>query len=202
MSQWRYVHLLFFVAFLGSWFLFALLWWLIIYYHGDFEEEHLPENQVFCLILVISTCLTYPHSHLSCCWPNHIDIFGWSSIIMETLKRNTCQRIRCLHLSHRSFLSHYLTISLPWLSSLSPILLLTSTLKLICFATNISLLSQEANNWTPCVWQINNFASVFLFRWQFLQKRSLETNKLNETRCNSCNFFHILEQIHVPRYPC
>ena len=45
-SQWRYVHLLFFVAFLGSWFLFALLWWLIIYYHGDFEEEHLPENQV------------------------------------------------------------------------------------------------------------------------------------------------------------
>ena len=49
MSQWRYVHLLFFVAFLGSWFLFALLWWLIIYYHGDFEEEHLPENQVFCL---------------------------------------------------------------------------------------------------------------------------------------------------------
>jgi len=64
--QWRYVHLLFFVAFLGSWFLFALLWWLIIYYHGDFEEEHLPENQ-------------------------------------------------------------------------------------------------EANNWTPCVWQINNFASVFLF---------------------------------------
>ena len=109
MSQWRYVHLLFFVAFLGSWFLFALLWWLIIYYHGDFEEEHLPENQVFCLILVISTCLTYPHSHLSCCWPNHIDIFGWSSIIMETLKRNTCQRIRCLHLSHRSFLSHYLT---------------------------------------------------------------------------------------------
>ena len=33
---------------------------------------------------------------------------GWSSIIMETLKRNTCQRIRCLHLSHRSFLSHYL----------------------------------------------------------------------------------------------
>jgi len=64
--QWRYVHLVFFVAFLGSWFLFALLWWLIIYYHGDFEEEHLPENQ-------------------------------------------------------------------------------------------------EANNWTPCVWQINNFASVFLF---------------------------------------
>ena len=28
---------------------------------------------------------------------------------METLRRNTCQRIRCLHLSHRSFLSHYLT---------------------------------------------------------------------------------------------
>ena len=36
---------------------------------------------------------------------------GWSSIIMETLKRNTCQRIRCLHLSHLSFLSHLSQLS-------------------------------------------------------------------------------------------
>ena len=101
-SQWRYVHLLFFVAFLGSWFLFALLWWLIIYYHGDFEEEHLPENQVFCIRL---SCL----SSLSCL----------SAVVASTFAR---------------------------------------------FPTNIPLFSQVANNWTPCVWQINNFASVFLFR--------------------------------------
>ena len=95
-SQWRYVHLLFFVAFLGSWFLFALLWWLIIYYHGDFEEEHLPANQV--------------------------------SAAFSTFPINT---------------------PLPW---------------------------QEANNWTPCVWQINNFASVFLFRCAFYSASSTHCN--------------------------
>ena len=44
--KWRYVHLLFFFAFVGSWFFFALLWWLILYYHGDFEADHLPDEQV------------------------------------------------------------------------------------------------------------------------------------------------------------
>ena len=43
--RWRYVHLIFFCAFVGSWFAFALLWWVIIYYHGDLDEEHLPHNQ-------------------------------------------------------------------------------------------------------------------------------------------------------------
>ena len=43
--QWRYVHLLFCIAFFGSWLGFALIWYIIFYYHGDLEEEHLPENQ-------------------------------------------------------------------------------------------------------------------------------------------------------------
>jgi len=44
--KWRYVHLIFFIAFLGSWFLFALVWWVIIYYHGDLETNHLPDSQL------------------------------------------------------------------------------------------------------------------------------------------------------------
>merc|ERR1719312_1086408 len=41
----RYVHMAFFVSFIGSWLFFALIWWIILYYHGDFEEDHLPHNQ-------------------------------------------------------------------------------------------------------------------------------------------------------------
>merc|ERR1719312_2356586 len=43
--QWRYVHFFFFMAFIGSWFSFALVWYIIIYYHGDFEPDHLPNMQ-------------------------------------------------------------------------------------------------------------------------------------------------------------
>jgi len=43
--KWRYVHFFFFMAFIGSWFAFACVWYIIIYYHGDLEEEHLPKNQ-------------------------------------------------------------------------------------------------------------------------------------------------------------
>jgi len=44
--QWRWVLLFFHVAFFGSWFLFALVWWVIIYYHGDLEAEHLPGSKL------------------------------------------------------------------------------------------------------------------------------------------------------------
>ena len=47
---------------------------------------------------------------------------GWSSIIMEILRRTTCQRIRCLHLSHLSHLSFLSHLFLSHLSSLSPVL--------------------------------------------------------------------------------
>lgn len=43
--KWRYVHILFFFSFIGSWMFFAIIWYIIIYYHGDFEEDHLPHNQ-------------------------------------------------------------------------------------------------------------------------------------------------------------
>ena len=43
--RWRYVHLIFFCTFVGSWFGFALLWWVILLYHGDLEPAHLPDEQ-------------------------------------------------------------------------------------------------------------------------------------------------------------
>jgi len=43
--KWRYVHIIFFFSFIGSWLFFAVIWYIIIYYHGDFEEDHLPHNQ-------------------------------------------------------------------------------------------------------------------------------------------------------------
>ncbi|XP_053969489.1 G protein-activated inward rectifier potassium channel 3 isoform X2 [Anastrepha ludens] len=44
-SQWRWTLLVFALSFVLSWLFFALLWWLIVYTHGDLEEMHLPENQ-------------------------------------------------------------------------------------------------------------------------------------------------------------
>ncbi|XP_004519559.1 G protein-activated inward rectifier potassium channel 3 isoform X2 [Ceratitis capitata] len=44
-SQWRWTLLVFALSFILSWLFFALLWWLIIYTHGDLEEMHLPDNQ-------------------------------------------------------------------------------------------------------------------------------------------------------------
>ena len=44
-SQWRWTLLAFALSFILSWLLFAVLWWLIMYTHGDLEELHLPDNQ-------------------------------------------------------------------------------------------------------------------------------------------------------------
>ncbi|XP_014090091.3 G protein-activated inward rectifier potassium channel 3 isoform X1 [Bactrocera oleae] len=44
-SQWRWTLLVFALSFILSWLFFALLWWLIMYTHGDLEELHLPEHQ-------------------------------------------------------------------------------------------------------------------------------------------------------------
>lgn len=43
--KWRYVLLIFTASFFVSWFLFAIVWWLILYYRGDFEPEHMPDVQ-------------------------------------------------------------------------------------------------------------------------------------------------------------
>ncbi|ALC46935.1 Irk2 [Drosophila busckii] len=43
--QWRWTLLAFALSFILSWLFFALIWWLIMYTHGDLEERHLPANQ-------------------------------------------------------------------------------------------------------------------------------------------------------------
>ncbi|XP_060521716.1 G protein-activated inward rectifier potassium channel 3-like isoform X2 [Cylas formicarius] len=44
-SQWRWTLTIFSIGFLGSWLLFALIWWLIAFTHGDLDESHLPMMQ-------------------------------------------------------------------------------------------------------------------------------------------------------------
>ncbi|PNF23184.1 Inward rectifier potassium channel 2 [Cryptotermes secundus] len=43
--KWRWTLLVFALSFILSWLGFALLWWLIAVTHGDFEPEHLPDQQ-------------------------------------------------------------------------------------------------------------------------------------------------------------
>nr|CAD7592276.1 unnamed protein product [Timema genevievae] len=43
--KWRWVLLILNASFFLTWFLFAVLWWLIAYVHGDLDPEHLPEFQ-------------------------------------------------------------------------------------------------------------------------------------------------------------
>ncbi|XP_045514705.1 G protein-activated inward rectifier potassium channel 3-like isoform X3 [Pieris brassicae] len=44
-AQWRWTLLLFTLSFIISWLIFALIWWLIAFTHGDLEPDHLPEMQ-------------------------------------------------------------------------------------------------------------------------------------------------------------
>lgn len=37
--------MIFALAYFVSWLFFALIWWLIMFTHGDLEDEHLPQNQ-------------------------------------------------------------------------------------------------------------------------------------------------------------
>ena len=43
--KWRYVLLIFTASFFLSWLAFAVIWWIILYYRGDFEPHHLPDRQ-------------------------------------------------------------------------------------------------------------------------------------------------------------
>lgn len=43
--QWRYNLLVFTLAFIFSWLIFALIWWLICFSHGDLDEENLANSQ-------------------------------------------------------------------------------------------------------------------------------------------------------------
>ncbi|XP_025837162.1 G protein-activated inward rectifier potassium channel 3 isoform X2 [Agrilus planipennis] len=44
-TQWRWTLLCFALSFFVSWLIFALIWWLIAFCHGDLEPEHLPDKQ-------------------------------------------------------------------------------------------------------------------------------------------------------------
>ncbi|KAK8380368.1 hypothetical protein O3P69_016752 [Scylla paramamosain] len=43
--QWRWTLLVFAMSFISSWLLFALVWWIIAYMHGDLLPHHLPDQQ-------------------------------------------------------------------------------------------------------------------------------------------------------------
>ncbi|RZC33394.1 ATP-sensitive inward rectifier potassium channel 11, partial [Asbolus verrucosus] len=62
-SSWIFTIFVFLATLLLSWFLFAVIWWLICYSHGDFEPEHLPpfqkENNY-------TPCVYYIHGFASC----------------------------------------------------------------------------------------------------------------------------------------
>lgn len=48
-AQWRWTLLVFALSFILSWLLFALLWWLIIFTHGDLNPVEQGENFIPCL---------------------------------------------------------------------------------------------------------------------------------------------------------
>lgn len=43
--RWRWTLSCFVLTFFLSWTIFALIWWLIAYAHGDLDEDHLPPEQ-------------------------------------------------------------------------------------------------------------------------------------------------------------
>ena len=44
--RWRWLFLIFFASFLLSWLLFALVWHLIFWAHGDLAPDKLPEGEL------------------------------------------------------------------------------------------------------------------------------------------------------------
>ena len=57
--KWRYVLLIFSLSFILSWLFFAVIWFLIMYLHGDFEEGHLPDQQVKTIYCSKNNCGKY-----------------------------------------------------------------------------------------------------------------------------------------------
>ena len=44
--RWRWLFLTFFASFLVSWLLFALVWHLIFWLHGDLQNDKLPDSEM------------------------------------------------------------------------------------------------------------------------------------------------------------
>ncbi|KAL1130753.1 hypothetical protein AAG570_011994 [Ranatra chinensis] len=59
-TQWRWTLLVFALSFTLSWLLFAAIWWLISYTHGDLEPEHLLPDSGW------SPCVVNINSFASC----------------------------------------------------------------------------------------------------------------------------------------
>jgi potassium inwardly-rectifying channel subfamily J len=59
-AQWRWTLLVFAFNFLGSWLVFAVVWWLIAYTHGDLLEEHLNGTEAW------TPCITNIYGFTSC----------------------------------------------------------------------------------------------------------------------------------------
>lgn len=55
--------LIFLIVLLSSWLMFAVLWWLICYSHGDFEQNHLPPHQKTSNF---SPCIHEVYGFISC----------------------------------------------------------------------------------------------------------------------------------------
>lgn len=56
-SKWRWTLIVFALGFILTWLGFAVIWWLIAYTHGDFEESHLPQHQGSNIIYINQYCL-------------------------------------------------------------------------------------------------------------------------------------------------
>ncbi|XP_073975824.1 ATP-sensitive inward rectifier potassium channel 11-like isoform X2 [Rhodnius prolixus] len=51
-SRWRYILLIYSLSFVSTWFLFALLWWVIAYAHGDLDTSPYKSSGEPCVTLV------------------------------------------------------------------------------------------------------------------------------------------------------
>ncbi|XP_072931738.1 G protein-activated inward rectifier potassium channel 4-like [Epargyreus clarus] len=45
-ARWRWTLLYCVIAYVSNWLIFAIIWWTILYLHGDLEIEHLPRENV------------------------------------------------------------------------------------------------------------------------------------------------------------
>lgn len=50
-AQWRWTLLVFAMNFLLSWLLFAVVWWLIVFSHGDLSPERVSVNNSFFYLI-------------------------------------------------------------------------------------------------------------------------------------------------------
>ena len=62
-ASWTFTIVVFLATLLLSWLLFAVIWWLICYTHGDFEPDHLPLVQK---ANKFTPCVYHIHNFGSC----------------------------------------------------------------------------------------------------------------------------------------